>query len=302
MELRQLRYFITTAEKLSFSEAARALHVTQSTLSQQIAVLEGELGVKLFDRNRHTMALTDMGREFLPSALRTVHEAYSCIQRIRDVQGLEQGVVNIGTTYTFSPLLRETMLEFMRSHPHIRLNIFCKSMEELLIMLQKREIDVALSYKPARPWAAIESHILFDSNLCVAVGKHHPLAGSPAVTFRDLERFPVCLPSQGLQARNTFDRIFEHATDTTLDVRLEVNDINILLSLVADSSQLLTFLSQATLINHPGITGVTLEGVDTTMQGSFHILKDSYISCATRQFLKILCSYRSFSISMLSFL
>lgn len=55
MELRQLKYFVTTAEKLNFSEAARTLFITQSTLSQQIASLERELDVKLFERNKHKM-------------------------------------------------------------------------------------------------------------------------------------------------------------------------------------------------------------------------------------------------------
>ncbi len=301
MELRQLKYFTTTAEFLNFSEAARALNITQSTLSQQIATLEGELGVKLFERTRHSMTLTDIGKAFLPSALRTIHDAESCIDRIHDVLGLEEGEINIGTTYTFSPLLRETVLDFMRKHPKIKLNIYCKSMEELLDLLIHRKIDVALSYKPMNLCRSIESHILFDSSLCVAVGREHPLAAQRSVTFRDVERFPVCLPAKGMQARNTLDRILETANHTSLDVRLEINDINILLDLVAKSN-LLTFLSQATLIDHPEIAGVPISGVEASMQGSFHIIKDSYIKTATRNFLKSLCENKSFSMARLSFL
>ena len=70
MELRQLKYFVKVAEMKNFSEAARLLNVTQSTLSQQIKQLEGELGVELFTRNSHHVDLTDIGKEFFPSRIK----------------------------------------------------------------------------------------------------------------------------------------------------------------------------------------------------------------------------------------
>ena len=61
MELRQLKYFVKTAELLSFSKAAKALYITQSTLSQQIKQLEDELDMALFFRNNHKVTLTEAG-------------------------------------------------------------------------------------------------------------------------------------------------------------------------------------------------------------------------------------------------
>ena len=66
MELRQLRYFVKAAETLNFSEAAKGLYITQSTLSQQIRQLETELDVQLFQRNSHEVTLTEAGAELLP--------------------------------------------------------------------------------------------------------------------------------------------------------------------------------------------------------------------------------------------
>ena len=63
MELRQLRYFVKAAETLNFSEAAKGLYITQSTLSQQIRQLETELDVQLFQRNSHEVTLTEAGAE-----------------------------------------------------------------------------------------------------------------------------------------------------------------------------------------------------------------------------------------------
>lgn len=299
MELRQLKYFVTTAEKLSFSEAARALYITQSTLSQQVASLEKELGVKLFERNKHKMWLTDMGNALLPSALRTLQDATACIDHIHDVQGLECGEINIGTTYTFSPLLQNTVLEFMRQHPRIKLNIFCKSMEELPDMLAHRQIDVALSYKPLDGGSNIESHILFDSTLCAVVAKNHVLAKENSITFRDIEKHTVCLPAKGMQARCTLDRILDSVNQTNMDVRLEINDIHILLRLVAHS-HLVTFLSQATVMDCPDVVAIPLAGCDCSMQGSFHVVKESYMKYATKAFLRKLCENKDFSMAMLT--
>lgn len=299
MELRQLKYFVTTAEKLSFSEAARVLCVSQSTLSQQIAALEGELGVQLFERNRRKMRLTDMGNAMLPSALCTLQDAAACLEHIHDVQGLEQGEINIGTTYTFSPLLQDIVLEFMKEHPHIRLNIFCKSMEELLEMLEHRQIDIALSYKPIDGVENIESHVLFDSSLCAIVSKDHVLAREKSVTFRDIEKHLVCLPAQGMQARCTLDRILTAISQPRMDVRLEINDINILLKLVSNS-RLVTFLSYATVINCTDVVAIPISGCDCSMQGSFHVVKDSYMKQSTKTFLRKLCENKNFSMAMLS--
>ena len=72
MELRQLKSFVKVAELLNFSAAAKALCITQSTLSQQILQLEQELDVQLFQRNSHTVSLTESGEELLPLAHQTL--------------------------------------------------------------------------------------------------------------------------------------------------------------------------------------------------------------------------------------
>lgn len=117
MELRQLRYFVTVAKLRNFSEASRQLNITQSTLSHQIIQLEGELGVELLVRETHHVRLTDIGAAFLPQAEKTLSTAGSCIDRIRDDLKLETGELNLGSTYTFLPLLKETVLMYMQKYP-----------------------------------------------------------------------------------------------------------------------------------------------------------------------------------------
>ena len=296
MELRQIRYFLQIAETSSFSEASRQLCVSQSTVSQQIKQLEDELGAELFVRDSHNVKLSDYGTQFLPYAKNIAKDVRSGVARIKDVSGLSVGTINIGATYTFCPLLGKTIEEFMKEHKGISIKLTCASMEELMQMLEDGELDTVLSYRPSRHFDNIESHILFNSNLCVIARRDHPLAGKDKVRLVDLEKFPMALPSRGLQARNEFDRLL-FGQNYRFDVRLEVNDINMLLDLVS-RTDMITFLSAATVKDNPEFCTIDIDHNETEMVGSYHLLKGQYIKVATRAFLKSLIENNAFMISM----
>ena len=202
MELRQLKYFVKTAETLNFSEAARALFVTQSTLSQQIRQLEKEMDTVLFERDSHSVQLTESGERLLPLAKRTLMDAVTCMDTVNDLKKMLSGSLNIGITYTFAPILTETVIAFTKAHPAVKLNIFYKTMEELMSMLEKRELDFVLSFKPSSVHPAIESHVLFDNNLSVIVNRNHPLAEKEKITLQDILPHGIAMPAKGLQSRN----------------------------------------------------------------------------------------------------
>ena len=296
MELRQIRYFLQIAETSSFSEASRQLCVSQSTVSQQIKQLEDELGAELFVRDSHSVKLSDYGIQFLPYAKNIAEDVRSGVARIKDVSGLSVGTINIGATYTFCPLLGKTIEEFMKEHKGISIKLTCASMEELMQMLEDGELDTVLSYRPSRHFDNIESHILFNSNLCVTARRDHPLAGKDKVRLVDLEKCPMALPSRGLQARNEFDRLL-FGQNYRFDVRLEVNDLNMLLDLVS-RTDMITFLSAATVKDNPEFCTIDIDHNETEMVGSYHLLKGQYIKVATRAFLKSLIENNAFMISM----
>ena len=278
MELRQLKYFVKTAELLNFSEAARNLYITQSTLSQQIKQLEAELGTQLFERNTHGVVLTESGEELLPYARKTLHTADSCVEHIRDIKNVVTGSLNIGVTYTFSPILTETLLSFMKLYPNVKLNIFYKTMEELMAMLDKRDLDFVLAFKPTgtAQYARISSHILFDNHLVAMV------------TLEELQGYDFALPSKGLQARNAFDSMVEGKA-YRFNTRIELNEVNILLKLVRESN-LVTIVSEATIYGVEGIHAVRLDVPGNTyeMEGCIHVLKDSYQKSSAKKFVQLL--------------
>lgn len=291
MEIRQLRYFLKVAELLNFSEASKVLYVTQSTLSQQIKQLEAELDTTLFERNSHEVTLTEAGQKLVEYAQKVVVDADICQQKMTDLKDLLTGELNIGVTFTFSPLLTETVLEFMERHPDVRLNIIYKTMAELMEMLQRHEVDFVLAFKPTEKNERIESYMLFNNKLVVAMSNTHPLAKRKNITFDDLKSCQVAMPAHGLQIRNAFDNMTELAINE-LNVRLEINDINILLKLVCQS-KLVTILSEAALHEEEGLVGIPLEMGNTDMEGCIHMLKNAYIKNSAREFCRLLSQSRS---------
>ena len=97
MELRHLRYFVAVAEALSFRKAARRLSVSAAALSQQIADLENELGLKLLSRNSRRVDLTEVGRVFLGGARRMLGTAQEAVAQAQEAARGERGRLSIGS-------------------------------------------------------------------------------------------------------------------------------------------------------------------------------------------------------------
>lgn len=285
MELRQLRYFAKAAETLNFSEAAKVLNIAQSSLSQQIKQLEDELGVQLFLRNSHSIRLTEAGEEMLPFALRTIYDADTCTDRIHDLRELLTGTLNIGVTYSFSPILTESVILFMKMYPHIKLNIIYKPMGELMDLLAKRELDFVLAFKPTCPVENVESHILFQNCLSAVVCSTHPLASKKKVSLAELQKYDLALPSKGLQARNAFDSIV--TSYDSFRIHIELNEVNILLKLIRQTN-LVTVLAEDSIYNERDVKAIPLDVPDNEMTGCVHILKDTYHKNSMKEFVRLL--------------
>lgn len=286
MELRQLRYFVKTAETLNFSEAAKQLFIAQSTLSQQIRSLEIELKTELFQRNSHAISLTEAGEELLPFAITTLRDAETCIDRISDLRKLMTGKLTIGVTYSFSPILTETLMAFMKRHPHVRLNILYKPMAELMEMLSHRDVDFVLAFRPSERDDNIESHVLFDNHLAVIVNENHLLASRKTITLADLRKFDIALPAKGLQARSEFDRhLSRYPTD--LKVRIELNEVNILLKLIKQSNYV-TILAEGSVYSEPGVRSIRLDIPSNEMDGCVHMLRNTYRKHSALEFIRML--------------
>ena len=285
MELRQLRYFAKAAETLNFSHAANCLNIAQSSLSQQIKQLEDELGTQLFIRDSHSIRLTEAGEEMLPFALRTIHDAEVCADRIRDLRKMLTGTLNIGVTHSFSAILTESLIAFIKLYPKIKVNIVYKQMNELMELLSNHELDFVLAFKPIQPLPNVESHILFQNTLSAIVGNNHPLASKDKVSISELEKYDLAFPSKGLQARNAFDNMVSDYNK--FKIRIELNDVNTLLKLVRQTN-LVTVLAEDSIYGVSDVKAVPINVPDNQMSGCVHILKETYRKQSMQEFVRIL--------------
>lgn len=225
MELRQLKYFKEACELQNFSEAARVLHISQSTLSQQIKQLEDELDVLLFDRIGKRIVPTEAGLAFLPYAVRAIRDAENGKQIIRDLKGIETGVLHVGVTYSMSPLLIAALGLFSKTYPKIKVNVSFGTSEELLDRLEANQLDFVLSFKPEGVSEHMETMPLFSSMLRFIVHCSHPLAELSSITLKRLSETPLILPGKGFATRKRIDDLCrKHQLELTVGV--EMNDVH----------------------------------------------------------------------------
>lgn len=288
MELRQLRYFLKVAETLNFSLASKELFITQSTLSQQISQLENELGQKLFQRNSHEVILTEAGHTLLPLAHDTVNSANICVLRLQELKAMLVGELNIGVTFSFSMIATETLMDFLKKYPKVKLNVCYGAMEELMDKLTRHELDFVLAFRPSVRNERIDSHVLFNNRLAAVVNERHPIAKQKLVTLDEIDRFDLALPTKGLQARNALEKMLAN-TRHCLDAKIEMNNVSLLFKVIRESNYV-TILSESTVIDQRELVAVPLDVPGNDMEGCIHVLKNSYIKASAREFIRMLSS------------
>lgn len=203
MELRHLRYFATVAETLNFSAAARRLHLAQPPLSAQIKSLEGELGVRLFERSSRGVALTQAGRAFLPKALDALRAAERAGESARALASGRATELRVGIIPpALNSAVAACIAAFHRAQPEVRLHFRQGGAAELHEQLEAAQLDLTIT-RPHRASAAIREQVLERHELLLALPAEHPLARRRAVPWKALDGQrallinPTCNPHYG---------------------------------------------------------------------------------------------------------
>ena len=189
MELRHLRYFVAVAQDLSFTKAAGKLHLAQPSLTRQIHNLEDELGVRLLNRSKSQVTLTEEGRSFLADARRILALATESVLAVQRLSRGEVGQLNISYQSNFDfELLPETLKAFRLSFPHIALNLFDMTPAEQLRALEARKIDLGfLGLPPPASAGTIHWESIAQHRTVVLLPAKHPLARKRQLSLGELE-------------------------------------------------------------------------------------------------------------------
>ena len=191
LDVKRLRILREVAARGSFSAAAEALYLSQSAVSQQVATLEREVGMKLLERTREGTLPTDAGRVLVDHADAAIARLEEAERELAAIAGLEGGEVRIASFPSASAtLLTMAVSDFVERHPKVRLSVTEAEPEESLPRLRAGEIDLALTFDylefPREDERDLERSLLLTESMHVALPRNHGLAGRPKVRMEDL--------------------------------------------------------------------------------------------------------------------
>lgn len=210
VDTRQLEYFVAVADELNFTRAADRVFAAQSTVSAGVRSLERELGGALFERDRHRVRLTSLGRQMLDAA-RTTLEATERMRLLADSSGGLRGEVRVGIFTNLTTIdLPGIMGEFHARHPlvDLRLGPSPSGSTGLARDVRLGRIDVAFLGLPGRVPDLLYRDLAISPFVAV-LPEAHPLAGADAVSVTDLAADRWVDAREGFGNRVTLDRALD---------------------------------------------------------------------------------------------
>ena len=220
MELRHLRYLVAVAEQGSVSRAARTLHVTQSAISEQLANLESELNVSLFDRTRRQVRLTPHGDLFLIEARKTLAAAAHAIDVAQGSQSGQLGELRIGffagsVGVNFPRIIRA----FRRAHPRVRVFVEELSPTAQWQALIHHRIDIGFTRRLEPPYLEeLHSETIRHDRIVAVLPQDHPLAPGP-IHLQDLAAESFVFSSRDTSPA-LFDKVIELCNEAGFSPRI----------------------------------------------------------------------------------
>lgn len=202
LDLRKLTYFIEVSEAGSFTRAARAVGVSQATLSHQVAALEKELRAQLFYRTGRGVRPTDAGYAFLGRARTIVDELKMAEGELEGYRDAPSGRLRFGVPPSVShSLISGFALEMRRAFPNVTLAITEGSSGFIGEWLTRDRLDLGIQYKLGRALVSTEDVLLTEDLLLVGTSDD-PIIIREVISFDDVVRLPLILPSRphGLRA------------------------------------------------------------------------------------------------------
>lgn len=196
MDLRRLRYFVAVAEELSFSRAAKRLHIAQPPLSNQIKQLEEELGVLLFKRTSRGVLVTEAGELLLEEARRIFVQVDQTTRIVRRVGHGEVGRLALGFVPSASnEMLPPILRSFRDRFPDVELFLREMRPDRIVQRLHDGQIDAGFLYLPLEE-PAFNIECVSREPLVLALPERHPLASEAQVELQALAEEPFVLPAR----------------------------------------------------------------------------------------------------------
>ncbi|MET0366466.1 MAG: LysR family transcriptional regulator [Sphingobium sp.] len=214
VHLKQLRHFITLFEQGNFARAAEKLGITQSALTQSIARLEADLGVRLFDRGRFGAVITDAGSLLLPRAKLISAEVNLAESEMHETRGVSRPRVSIGVGKSLAhDIVPMAMRNALAKDPDMHITAIEGWSSELFAKLLAGELDFVVStpLPGIEPDLDLRQIFLYEQREAATIGSAHPLAQRDTVALSDLVDALWLIPPSGWGRSHSLQRRFQDA-------------------------------------------------------------------------------------------
>ncbi len=230
MELRHLRYFITVAEELNFSKAALRLFTAQPSLSQQIKDLEEDVGVRLLNRTKRKVELTEEGAVFLEQARLTLAQADKAVAMARQVSKAKQQMLRIGFVPVAEMKIFPYVLPNLRvQNPDLKIELLSLNNVEQMRAIKKGELDITFTRHNLHS-DEIESKFVLREPLIFLLPKDHPLAKYERIPVTALNGIDFIIPAKE-QSNTLHDVILDFAKTNHIEFNIVQRADNILFNI-----------------------------------------------------------------------
>lgn len=235
MTIEQLQYFQAVSIYKTFSNAAVEMNITQSALSKQIAKLEDELGVHLFDRSHRQVALTSQGQQLLKDVEMILNDYHHMMNHLHQLKSHQNKTLRIAMLPIFAQYgLSRKMKTFSQKHPDIHLVIDEIEERDIHQLLQSNHYDVFILRGYHEELASFKRLTLYKDSLVCVISKEHPLSHKKTIDLTDLKNENLLLPPQytqitklalqAFQKENMVPHVIRYSRNETLLSQADENE------------------------------------------------------------------------------
>ena len=205
--LRQMRVFAAVARHLSFTRAAQELHLTQPAVSQQVNLLEEEVGMPLFEHQGRRIRLAPAGMELLRYATQVTELLREAGEALAALRGLKTGVLKLGAVSTAKYFAPTLLSAFTPQYPQVTIKFTVANREEIVKLLGANELDLVIMGRPPRELDTTAEPFARHPFVIIAAAGH-PLTRRHRIPLKSLARESFIIREQGSGTRASMEHVF----------------------------------------------------------------------------------------------
>lgn len=289
MDIRSLRSFITVAQCLSFTEAAKRIYIGQSALSKQIAELEEELGVELFIRHHRTLELTPAGKTLLREGNSLIVKVGEVIEKTRQAQRGIRGSLKIGCFGIEGVFLPHALKRFKALYPQISIDVRILTLKMIEDELEQEELDLGFIVMLGNnlKYSRFMQRLIHRCPLCFLLPNNHPYADETSIDISVLAQEPFILLYE-TECRQGYDWFIDFCGKWGFTPNIPIKSTRMeSIYWLVEAGMGVSFMPKLNLAVPPNLSVVGMQGEDA-YSNIIAIWKKEHHNPAISLFLKVL--------------